>query len=116
MEARDQYHTPSALPLGKGLVLVEYEAALVSYRAGLDILQKKRDKSPPPPHTHTHTHTHTHSQPVSYLMMRTGMVFETLLYSPLNHLMRLLAGEYFIEDRFFAFAGIFALQFVQSIA
>jgi hypothetical protein len=34
---------------------------------------------------------------ISSLMMMTEMVVETLVYSPFNHLTRLLAREYFIE-------------------
>ena len=30
-------------------------------------------------------------------MTRTEMVLETLVHSPLNHVIRLLAGKYFIE-------------------
>jgi predicted permease len=32
-----------------------------------------------------------------FIRTKTGMVLETLLYLPLNHLKRLLAREYFIE-------------------
>jgi hypothetical protein len=33
------------------------------------------------------------------LMTKTEMVLETLVYSPLNHLTRMLSGENFIELR-----------------